>query len=105
MSATSKKILCIFFFAIGMLLLPAMAKATHLRAGEITVQRLSCTGLTFRITITVYTNTGSDIKFGEGLLDFGDGSEPFVTPIVENTQRPDLGPEIAIVTFPGLFDF
>jgi len=73
--------------------------ATHLRAGEITVERLSCTGLTFRVTITVYTNTGSDIKFGEGILDYGDGSEPHRTPIVENTLRPDLGPEVAIVTY------
>ncbi len=74
-------------------------EATHLRAGEITVERLSCTGLTFRVTITVYTNTGSDIKFGEGLLDFGDGSAPHRTPIVDNTLRPDLGPGVATVSY------
>ncbi len=74
-------------------------QATHLRAGEITVERLSCTSLTFKICITVYTNTGSDIKFGEGLLDYGDGSQPHVTPIVENVLRPDLGPEVATVTY------
>lgn len=80
-------------------LISISGQATHLRAGEITMERLSCTGLTFRITITVYTNTGSDIKFGEGLLDYGDGSEPHRTPIVENTLRPDLGPGVAIVTY------
>ncbi|MBK7650935.1 MAG: hypothetical protein IPJ20_09570 [Flammeovirgaceae bacterium] len=45
------------------------AEATHLRAGEITLQRVSCTSLTFRITITVYTDTGSPIKFGDGELN------------------------------------
>ncbi len=88
-----------FFLLLGAMLLSSSGQATHLRAGEITVQRLSCTSLTFRITITVYTNTGSDIKFGEGLLDFGDGSDPHVTPIVENTLRPDLGPQVATVSY------
>lgn len=75
------------------------ANATHLRAGEITMVRLSCTSLTFRITITVYTNTGSEIKFGDGVLDFGDGSQPHVTPTIDNTQRPDLGPAIGTVSY------
>ncbi|MBL7877567.1 MAG: gliding motility-associated C-terminal domain-containing protein [Cyclobacteriaceae bacterium] len=83
------------------------ARATHLRAGEITLQRVSCTSLTFRITITVYTDTGSPIKFGDGELNFGDGSNPLITPPVDNTLRPDLGPEVGTVsytvehTFPG----
>jgi len=94
-----KSTLFSFFFLMGAILHSTSGLATHLRAGEITVQRLSCTSLTFRITITVYTNTGSDIKFGEGLLDFGDGSDPHVTPIVENTLRPDLGPEVATVSY------
>ena len=81
------------------MLIPSKSNATHLRAGEIIVQRLSFTSLTFRICITVYTNTGSDIKFGEGLLDYGDGSQPHTTPIVDNTLRPDLGPSIATVTY------
>ncbi|NOT76914.1 MAG: gliding motility-associated C-terminal domain-containing protein [Cyclobacteriaceae bacterium] len=75
------------------------ANATHLRAGEITITRQSCTSLTFTITITVYTNTGSQIRFGDGLLDFGDGSDPFTTPTVENTPRTDLGPDIGTVTY------
>jgi hypothetical protein len=52
-------------------------QASHLRAGEITMERVSCNGLTFRITITAYTNTGSPVKFsagGLGLLNFGDGT-------------------------------
>ena len=75
------------------------AEATHLRAGEITVRRESCTSLTFIITITVYTNTGSEIKFGDGGLDFGDGSALFITPTIDNTLRPDLGPNIGTVIY------
>jgi hypothetical protein len=81
-----------------LLLSPLFALATHLRAGEITVSRQNCTSLTFTITITVYTNTGSDIKFGEGLLDYGDGFT-FTTPTIENTIRKDLGDNIGTVTF------
>lgn len=84
---------------IGVLFGATPTLATHLRAGEIVVERLSCTSLTFRICITVYTNTGSEIKFGSSPLDFGDGSEPFITPTIDNTNRPDLGPNIGIVTF------
>ncbi len=82
-----------------MLLFTVTTHATHLRAGEITVERLNCTSLTFRITITVYTNTGSDIRFGDGVLDFGDRSEPVITPTIENTRRPDLGPNIGTVSY------
>ncbi|MEM8565859.1 MAG: hypothetical protein AAGF85_05320, partial [Bacteroidota bacterium] len=60
------------------------AYATHLRAGEIIARRVNCQARTFEITIIVYTDTGSEVRFGEGLLDFGDGSEPFLVPIIEN---------------------
>jgi hypothetical protein len=95
---------------ITLLLLLAFSssiRATHLRAGEITLDRVSCTELTFKITITVYTDTGSPIKFGDGDLNFGDGSPIFRTPTVDNIRRPDLGPEIGLAvftishTFPG----
>ncbi len=86
-------VLCLVFFAFF------SVEATHLRAGEITVTRESCTSLTFIITITVYTNTGSEIKFGDGELDFGDGSAIFITPSINNTLRPDLGPAIGTVSY------
>ncbi len=70
-----------------------------MRAGEITLERVSCTDLTFKITITVYTDTGSPIKFGDGTLDFGDGTNPLITPTIDNTRRPDLGPEVGTVSF------
>lgn len=74
-------------------------KATHLRAGEIIVEPISCSTLTYRITIIVFTDTGSDVKFGEGWLDFGDGSPMVQLPQQENRNREDLGPEVATSSF------
>ncbi|HNC13420.1 MAG TPA: hypothetical protein PLF59_16715, partial [Cyclobacteriaceae bacterium] len=63
----------LFFFAI------TCAQASHLRAGQITIVRNSCTSREVLITITVYTNTASEVKFGEdGILDFGDGTNMVV---------------------------
>ncbi|HMJ67257.1 MAG TPA: gliding motility-associated C-terminal domain-containing protein [Cyclobacteriaceae bacterium] len=91
-----------FWSAAGLFFLlflsPFIGYSTHLRAGEITVERINCSSLTFRITITVYTNTGSEIRFGEGLLDFGDGFSEN-TPTIENTKRPDLGDNVGIVAY------
>ncbi|HEX6223165.1 MAG TPA: fibronectin type III domain-containing protein, partial [Chryseolinea sp.] len=68
--------------------------ATHLRAGDIVVERQNCSSRTFKITITVYTNTGSPVPFGgEGeVLNFGDGTWELV-PKTDNTPRPDLDTE------------
>lgn len=65
------------FLAFLFLLVNYQAFATHLRAGNITVTRPSCSSLTLLITITVYTNALSTVKFsdaGAGTLDFGDGT-------------------------------
>jgi hypothetical protein len=76
-----------------------LATASHLRAGEITVERRNCTSREVWITITVYTNTASDVKFGEdGILYFGDGTR-IVVPRVENVLQPQLGPNIGIATY------
>lgn len=83
---------------------PFVGYATHLRAGEITVERINCSSLTFRITITAYTNTGSEIKFGEGILDFGDRTSE-ATPTIENTKRPDLGDGIGVVQYQTLHTY
>jgi hypothetical protein len=77
--------------------------ATHLRAGEIIVERVNCQSLTFKITVTVYTNTGSSVKFGgrpgeEDILNFGDGTWELV-PETDNTLRPDLGPNIGTASY------
>ena len=81
------------------LFVPVVSWATHLRAGEITVTRVSCTSREFEICITVYTNTESQILFGGGDLNFGDGSKILVTPETKHKDRPDLGPNIGIVTY------
>ena len=81
--------------AIGLLLITFNdINATHLRAGEITVERISCQGLTFRITITVFTDIGPGItaKFGDGMLKFGDGSIDEIVPLHDNPTN--LGNDI-----------
>ncbi|MEQ8477702.1 MAG: hypothetical protein RIB54_15770, partial [Fulvivirga sp.] len=51
--------------------------ATHLRAGEIIVKRVNCSGLAFDITIIVYTDSKTgNAKFGSGELRFGDENDP-----------------------------
>ncbi len=93
-----------FLVATAILLMVGyQVRATHLRAGEITVVRDNCNSLQFRITITVYTNTGSSVLFGgrvgeEDILDFGDGVTMLV-PETPNTLRPDLGPNIGTASF------
>lgn len=85
------------------------AWATHLRAGEIIVERVNCQSLTFRITVTVYTNTGSSVLFGgrigeEDILDFGDTQWELV-PETPNTLRPDLGPNIGTASYTTLHTY
>lgn len=80
---------CVTFFAF----------ATHLRCGYITAHKVSCASLTYTITITVFTNTSSEVKFGEdGILNFGDGTS-IVVPRVENIPRPDLGSNIGMASY------
>ncbi len=76
------------------------SQATHLRAGEIIVERVGCTSpATFRITVTVFTNTESTVRFGgtEDVLNFGDGTSMLV-PVTENTPRLDLDPDGSVGT-------
>lgn len=91
----------LFFIAILQVLFIPQANATHLRAGQIVATRVSCTGLTFRITVTVYTNTGSTVLFGGEMdyLDFGDGSDPILVPETPNNPDPSLGPGVASASF------
>jgi CHU_C Type IX secretion signal domain len=74
--------------------------ATHLRAGEITVNRLSCTSLTFQITVTVYIDTESGIQFGgpSEILNFGD-STWIEVPETTTIPRPDLGENMGMAVY------
>jgi hypothetical protein len=99
----------LFLLFVLSLLVSFSAKATHLRAGEITVRRDACNSLKFWITITVFTNTiNTNVLFGgdDDILDFGDGSDPdgdgtpgILVPETENTIRQDLGNGIATASF------
>jgi hypothetical protein len=80
-----------------LLLLSTAAFSTHLRGGQIRVIPQN-NPLTCVVEITVYTDTNSEIKFGDGILDFGDGST-HTTPTIDNTKRPDLFARLGIVTY------
>jgi gliding motility-associated-like protein len=71
---------------------------THIRAGEITARRLGCSGLTFEFILTAYRDTGSDILFGNGEFDFGDGESIMLNP--DGFSRKELiDDEIELVEF------
>ena len=94
------------FFIIVCLFIPKENFATHLRAGEITVQRISCTSLTFSITVTVYIDTESGIRFGgaDDWLDFGDGNRILV-PETPTVPRPDLGENIGMASYNMIYTY
>ncbi len=73
--------------------------ATHIRAGEIIVERISTQSLTFRITIIGYTDTGSTVEFGGGRLEFGDGTAIDIDTEKDFSLKEDLGDEIALNVF------
>lgn len=94
-----KKIPFLFLLLSG-LMLSVATRATHLRAGEITIQRVSCSSLSFEITITVYIDTETGVQFGgpEDWLDFGDGTRLLI-PMQATRPRPDLGQNMGMVTY------
>jgi len=61
---------------IGLILFHVISDlfSTHIRAGEIIAKRISSSSLTYEFTIIGYTDTGSDVEFGGGKFDFGDGN-------------------------------
>src|SRR5689334_15167167 len=86
------KVRHILLFAVGFALVPVVTYATHLRAGQITVERVGCSSLQVKITVTVYTDTGCGggcVLFGgvQDVLDFGDGTNVLV-PETPNTPYP-----------------
>jgi hypothetical protein len=94
----------LIFISVLFGVLPALkSHASHLRAGEITAVRTSCTSLTFIITIKVYLDTESGVTLGgnEAWLDFGDGgpNSRIPVPIRETIPRPDLGKNMGTASF------
>ncbi|AFK02661.1 hypothetical protein Emtol_1515 [Emticicia oligotrophica DSM 17448] len=55
----------LFTFVIGLLAI-SNARATHIRAGEITAKRISTTSLTYRVTLTTYTDQINGVTANEG---------------------------------------
>ncbi len=71
---------------ILLILVSFNARATHMMAGEITYEHID--GLTYKVTITTYTNTfGTDVDRCELHLDFGDGTAEDV----QRTNGPPCG--------------
>ena len=62
------------FISLALVYLFSDVNATHIRAGEIIAKRISSTSLTYEFTIIGYTDTGSEVEFGGGKFDFGDGN-------------------------------
>lgn len=68
-----KKYLRFIFTCLMFISFFSEMKATHIRAGEITAELISCQNYTYKFTLTGYTDLTSDVEFGGGEMDFGDG--------------------------------
>ena len=75
------------------------ANATHIRAGEIIAERISTQALTYRITVVGYTDTGSQVQFGPGTINFGDGTEVQLNTESDISFKESLGNQIEKNTF------
>lgn len=83
----------------------SLVMGSHLRCGYITAKPENCSSRSYSITITVYTDTDSDVWFGEdGILNFGDGTN-LTVPEVTATHRPDLGPNVEMAQFTVTHNF
>jgi gliding motility-associated-like protein len=98
-----------FGIAILVILLVNAAESfgTHIRAGEIIATLIDCQSNTYRLSLIGYTDTGSTVVFGGGLMNFGDGSEEQTFEAGNPDVFQDLGQEVALNifytthTFPG----
>ena len=73
--------------------------ATHIRAGEIIAERISPQTLTYRITVVGYTDTRSNVIFGPGEINFGDGREVRLNTEADIAFTEPLGNQIEKNTF------
>lgn len=89
-------ILCFFIC----LILSGRTMATHIRAGEIQVKTIDCENHVYKIIISGYTDTGSSVQFGNGKLQFGDGTGiEFIEGSHAFKEKKDLGNELALNIF------
>ena len=74
--------------------------ASHIRAGEITVERISNQTLTYRFTFVGYRDTESVILFDVGEFNFGDGTAPVsIIALDESPEVTDLGDNVERVIY------
>ncbi len=74
MNLTTMKLkITLGLFLIFLIAGTSQAWATHIRAGEIIAERVSVQNLTYKITVVGYTDTRSNVIFGPGEINFGDG--------------------------------
>lgn len=67
----------LFIVLLATILGSQVAQATHIRAGEVTIERKNCQSLTFIFYITGYVDLiNGQVLFGGGTIDFGDGTPP-----------------------------
>lgn len=84
--------------------------ATHIRAGEIITRRISLTNPTFEIKVIGYTDTGSPVEFGGGIIEFGDGTQKSLME-ADSMVTINLGDEVAynefifVYTYPAAGDY
>ncbi len=90
--------------------MPLGVKATHIYGAQITATAESCQDNTYTITITGYEAIGSDIEFGNGVLDLGFGEvidvnseSDFVRRVVDYDDQFTRVSELTLgnVVFPG----
>lgn len=80
------------------------AFATHIRAGEIIAVRVNsagCVPARYVFKIIGYTDTSSDVQFGGGLLDFGNGQDPISVSTDFPVKYP-LGDGIEVTIFTSI---
>lgn len=91
----------------SLVLFPILSSATHLRAGEIQVQRIGCNSLTLKITLIIYVDARSNILVGgsDDHLSFGDGTSLLVPELPKRVIDSYLGLAVTVFeiehTYPG----
>jgi gliding motility-associated-like protein len=96
-------------FTSFFLLTAIAAEATHIRAGEIIAELISCQSYTYRFRIIGYEDTGSDVEFGNGEIYFGHGdaidlsteNDFFTRQIIDNENQVRVSEFVIEHTFPG----
>jgi hypothetical protein len=84
--------LFLLFFSIS------SAFASHLRGGQITFRLIDCPTNTYEISVTIYTNTQSQVEPGNGVLNYGDGMT-FIVPTLSNETSIDPVNSVGMVTY------